>query len=284
MNYIYPWLSSIPAVIWSGVIASILTLSGVLISNKSNTKRLKIQLEHDAKQKSEDRKSIIKREVYLDLAKEATKATNYLAGIANIDIVKINISDGMKDYFIAANKLTLIAETKTVIAVNELSGELGKATFEAMPMLLDISGVVNKVAIYQKYYDEGQLEINRIIAAMRAFNELPMPKDFQQFHLLQQSYDYQVQTQSENSRNLNSYLKQKAELTIKFGLGILPRLSIIIDKQLLVVLRIREEIGINTDKDLLTEQLMKSKFEQQAHLENTMSILKEKLQESISET
>ena len=47
MQEIIALLKSIPDVIWSAFLASILTLSGVLISNRSNTTRLRLQLEHD---------------------------------------------------------------------------------------------------------------------------------------------------------------------------------------------------------------------------------------------
>jgi len=49
MTSLIEFLKSIPDVIWSGLIASALTLGGVLISNRSNTVRLKLQFEHETK-------------------------------------------------------------------------------------------------------------------------------------------------------------------------------------------------------------------------------------------
>src|SRR5262245_53109824 len=71
-------LKFIPDVVWSGIIASLLTLSGVLISNKSNTARLRMQLNHDAEQKERDRKATIRREVYIRAAEELVKANTHL--------------------------------------------------------------------------------------------------------------------------------------------------------------------------------------------------------------
>ena len=61
MEFLLSFLSSIPAVVWSGLIASFLTLGGVLISNRSNTNRLLLQLQHDATEKTKERTAALRR-------------------------------------------------------------------------------------------------------------------------------------------------------------------------------------------------------------------------------
>ena len=111
------FLQSIPDVIWSGLIASVLTLSGVLISNWSNTSRLKLQLQHDADQKTTERTATLRRDVYLSAAEELTKANTYLGSLAQIDLAKTNPAEGMQGFFGAAAKLQLVAEPKTALLV-----------------------------------------------------------------------------------------------------------------------------------------------------------------------
>jgi hypothetical protein len=59
-------LKSIPDTVWAALTASALTLGGVFLSNRSSTKRLKLQLEHDAQEKDKDRKNDMRRSVYLN--------------------------------------------------------------------------------------------------------------------------------------------------------------------------------------------------------------------------
>ena len=80
------FVQTIPDVIWSGLIASVLTLGGVLISNRSNSSRLKLQLRHDAEQKTTERTASLRRDVYLEAAEQLTKANAYL-GVASRTIV-----------------------------------------------------------------------------------------------------------------------------------------------------------------------------------------------------
>ena len=65
---VFDFIESVPDVVWAAVIASIITLSGVIAANISNTNRLKLQLGHDSREKEKDRKMTLRREVYLQAA------------------------------------------------------------------------------------------------------------------------------------------------------------------------------------------------------------------------
>ena len=75
-------LNSIPINIWSvavgSAVGSIIAFGGVLISNRSHTKRLRIQLEHDSELKAIERKAAMRREVYLNAVEELVRANVYL--------------------------------------------------------------------------------------------------------------------------------------------------------------------------------------------------------------
>src|SRR5262245_49382082 len=117
VSTVVTFLSSIPDVVWSGVIASILTLSGVLVSNWSNTKRLLVQLKHDADENQKERVAGLRREVYLTAAEELTKASTYLGSLPQADLAKVNAAEGLQGFFVAATKLQLVAEPTTALLV-----------------------------------------------------------------------------------------------------------------------------------------------------------------------
>lgn len=126
MTALINFIQSIPDVVWSAVIASILTLSGVLISNWSNTNRLKLQLRHDAAQKTTERTAALRRDVYLQAAEELTRANSYLASLPQADLTKTNAAEGLQGFFAAAAKLQLVAEPKTALLVDQIVAEYGE--------------------------------------------------------------------------------------------------------------------------------------------------------------
>ena len=63
MHYIITVLSLIPDVIWAAIIASVITLSGVALSNRANRKCLLMQLNHAAKEKDKEREFKIREKL-----------------------------------------------------------------------------------------------------------------------------------------------------------------------------------------------------------------------------
>ena len=113
-------LKNIPISIWSVALGSLIAFVGVLLSNLSQAKRLKIQLDHDSELRAIERKAAIRRDVYLNAAEELVKANSYLGSLTQIDFTKTNIGDGLQNFLASAAKLGLVAEEETGKAVSEL--------------------------------------------------------------------------------------------------------------------------------------------------------------------
>jgi len=115
MDYIICLLKNIPDVIWSAVIASLLTLSGVLLTSFGNTKRLKSQLLHDSQQRDKERDLSLRKQVYLDTMEAIANAQNILLSLLNIDFSEIELSSRFSETFLSINKCYVIASNPNVV-------------------------------------------------------------------------------------------------------------------------------------------------------------------------
>ena len=95
-------LSSVPSTVWSALVASVLTLSGVLVSNRSNNARLLRQLQHDSAEKAKERTNQLRRDVYIATVEELTKANSFLGTIAHVDLTQANASEALQRFYAAA--------------------------------------------------------------------------------------------------------------------------------------------------------------------------------------
>ena len=59
-------LKEIPNVVWSAIIASLITLSGVWLSNRNSRNLQQNQLRHDAERRNSERELALRKEVYLE--------------------------------------------------------------------------------------------------------------------------------------------------------------------------------------------------------------------------
>jgi hypothetical protein len=254
MTTLVSLLQSIPDVVWSGLIASALTLSGVLISNRSNTNRLRIQLEHDAAEKAKERTATLRREVYLATAEELTKANAHFASLPQSDLAKTNAADGLQGFLAAAAKLQLVAEPKTALLVNGLVATYGELLLRVVARLMPLQKARIDISINDDLYNKMHAEVTRVLAEMAKFNEAATVDDLV-FGALQRAFNsYQEQAKvhgDARGRAWNDFNR----LNIEFARQLLTDMRLIGEQQIPVLIEIRRDLGLNADLDAFRKQM-----------------------------
>lgn len=254
MNQLINLFRAVPDVIWSAVLASLLTLSGVLISNRSNTTRQRIQLQHDADQKAKERNAALRREVYLKLAEELTQANSYLARLPQVDASKANPAEGMQGFFAAAARLQLVAEPKTALLVNELVGSYGELLLRLISRSMPLQAARQKITLHDDLYSRAEEQVTRVLGEMVKFNESAQANK-QVFCALQRSFEgFQTQASEHADRRADAW-EAFNRLNIQFHTQVISELRGIVEQQIPAMVEIRRDLGLTTDLDAYREQL-----------------------------
>ena len=77
-------LETIPAAVYAATTASTITLIGLSLQNRGESKRNFERLVHDARQRDREREMTLRRDVYLEAAEAMAQAQEYLAGFTNV--------------------------------------------------------------------------------------------------------------------------------------------------------------------------------------------------------
>jgi len=237
---------SIPTTIWSVALGSIIAFGGVLLSNRSNTKRLELQLEHDLKIKSIERKAAMRSEVYLNAAEEIVRANSYLGSLAQLDLTTTNIGDGLKGFFASAAKLGLVAEDNTGKELNELVVAYTCLFLKLLVKISPITKQTSHINIINEHYNDTQIEIKRIITEMTRLSESGEPND-KIFGELKLSLKFQQKRAKELSDERSDCWNKVNEHNKIFTLFLMDELKLITVLQIPVMVGIRKELGIDTD-------------------------------------
>ncbi|WP_394168370.1 hypothetical protein [Saccharospirillum alexandrii] len=251
------FLRSVPTVIWSVTLGSLITFLGVLVSNRNNRKRLEIQLSHDRELKAIERKVSIRREVYLSAVEELVKANNYLGSLAQVDLTKTNIAEGIQGFFISAAKLGLIAEHETGKALNDLMLAYSALSFRLLAKVSPITNLRVDIDIIDGHYEESQTEIKRIIAAMNNQNESGEPSKAV-FEALNKSFEFHINRSKELTEERGQHWDKVNELTREFAIEVAQELKAISLLQTHVMVGIRKELDIETDVEFYKQQTLSS--------------------------
>lgn len=248
------FLGSIPDIIWSGVIASVLTMSGVLISNRSNTMRLRIQLKHDSDEKVKERTASLRKEVYLETVSELVKANSHLASLPQLDITKINLSDGMQGFFASSARLQLVAEPKTALLLNQFSAEYGVLVFKLIAYLMPVSTAKADIQIANDLYSEAQVEVKRILGEMNRLNESGESNPLA-FSALQSSFDFYSEQSNKYADELATAWDRFNRGNVEFQKFLFSWMRDMAPKQVPVMVEIRRDLGLTGSLNEMELQL-----------------------------
>lgn len=164
-------MAQIPDVVWAALLASGLTLLGVMLSNWGNTRRLVKQLSHDSVEKDKDRINALRKDVYLRAAEEAAKVNSYLGKIPQLDPSRENIGDGLAEFLGVAAKLQLVSQPKTSRLTGELVTRYGEIMLTLLAKATPVHNLNADIRIAGDFYDRNHAEVLRALAEMKHLNE-----------------------------------------------------------------------------------------------------------------
>jgi hypothetical protein len=131
------WLD-VPWIIWSGLISAVvasLVAAFTTIASSKNSLRLLAkqharddeaanqQRQHDAKQKDEDRKGAIRREVYASAVVEIHALLGYIGSLSDRPLNAGNDADGLQSFLKANAKIWLVADAEAAHLSRDLAGD-----------------------------------------------------------------------------------------------------------------------------------------------------------------
>ncbi|MGY2174784.1 hypothetical protein [Pseudomonas azotoformans] len=254
IGQIIEFIKTVPDVIWSGIVASGITFLGVMLSNRSNTKRLILQLDHDAREKAKDKINNLRREVYLK-AIEDIEATNiHIGTLANRDLANSNMNAEIQAIGASLAKLKLVAEPETARLAGELSAAMGALFLKLLPRLMPLMEAKSDIEINDSAYIGSSAEASRIMREMHKFNEEGR-QDTNIFQVLQKSHEFFCdQAQKYADARALAYDVRDVRLH-EFNAMLLPDMKEISKLQLKVTVALREDLGIVSDFSDLQRQL-----------------------------
>lgn len=179
---------SIPTIVWSGVVASFISLAGVVLSNRSSLDRLKEQLRHDSSEKHRDRISELRKSVYLDLATQMTYAGGHLGSLAGKDPTTADLGGPLQAAMAELAKAQLVGSRETAALAAEMAAIYGEALFNLMVAAKPMHDLKIDIRIFGEMYDQELAQAKRVLTEITTLNESGAPNP-NRMAALQRSFD-----------------------------------------------------------------------------------------------
>jgi hypothetical protein len=254
-------LLSVPTLVWSGVIAAIISLAGavtgVLLSNKSSERRLRDQLQHDAAEKQRERLAALRKEVYLKLFEELTAVGGHLGSLAGKDPVAENLGAPLQAAMSQLGKVQLVGMQQTALLAGELSSLYGKALFQLLLAAKPMHDLKIDINLADKAFQEHMAEAQRVNRELRALNESGRPDDARA-QALQKSFEHNQQQYQSAMEERSAAWDSFNALQGPFMQAVFAELKHIGPAQAKLMDAMRQEIGLPSDLDFMLERLESS--------------------------
>lgn len=249
MEYIKFAFNNLPVAAWAAVgtiFGAFVALAATLVSNVGNNKRLKIQLEHDAKEKNIDRMNTLRKEVYLAAVGEISKATSYLSSLPSKDLSNTNISEDLQGLFVSAAKLSLVASTSTQKAIDILGVAYSNLIFVIAQRMGPLQEVSNQISLNDRLYEDAMTDVRRILGELTRFAEGARTEELVN-QALHNSFDFfSGQAKKINEERRAAYAEFN-RLTEIFNKQLFADMAPVAELQIEVMISVRADLGIDTD-------------------------------------
>jgi hypothetical protein len=117
-------VEAIPDLVWGAAVSFALSIPTLFFTLRHSRQLQAIQLGHDAHERSRERQMSWRREVYLYAAESISRLSGLIGMIADLEIPDERLSSGFQEDIAKIARIQVIANDKTIAAVNAFTGEV----------------------------------------------------------------------------------------------------------------------------------------------------------------
>jgi hypothetical protein len=253
----------IPDVVWSGIVAAGMTLIGtlgaVIATNWGNTKRLRLQLEHDTTEKAKERLATLRRELYLKAADANVRGLAYFGTVPQADLTKPDTDAPLRNVLAVGAQLQLVVRQETALLISDLISAYGELQLRLIAKVLPIHSARSDINICNDHYENMQVEIKRVLAAMANHNESGQ-HDPARFDQLNQSFQFANGRAQQLADERSGHWDQMNALQRQYLKDLLPEVKRIGEMQIHVLVELRRELDVGGDINIF-QQIMRKQME-----------------------
>ncbi len=241
MEILICWISKVPNVIWSGIIASCLTFFGVYLTNKGNAKRQTSLLLHEKEKFQSEQKLALKKEVFLNVASSFADVLGVIPKLMNLEMSEKYINKKIEGHSGIVAKSYLAAKEDSVAEILNYSAEIGDSLITLLKERMILLDHKKAIEIYQSTITTANAEKNRILSMMKEFN-FQGRKDQNTFDYLNKSYGTQESIVVSSTEDMGKQIAILGPLNINYArkcikehgrlLSLLPPMTIALRKEL----------------------------------------------------
>ena len=250
-------IALIPDVVWAAIIASLLTVLGVFLTNRGSSHRLLKELLHDSEQRDRERNMDLRREIYLKAAEALTVNHMVLMKLSDLSTSYSELSNQFSKTTASISKVNIIGSNKTVEAVTTLSSIIGKKFLELSAQRYPLMLRLEKIKVQNGLHDQSAKERGRMVEIMKEHN-MQGSTDKNLWETINQNFEFEKNRCEEYLDKISKLQEQNGQEQMQLTLACLQALKETGEYFTPALCAVREEMDIPFDIEAYKEIIEKS--------------------------
>ena len=163
-------IEKIPATFWGVTIGSFFTIFGIVLTNWSNTKRLRIQLEHDRDLKARERDLALRKEIYLAAAEAISAGMGVVGRLGDPNVSHDKLMQSFVDKSPSIAKVNIVAGDTTIKALSLFMAELTGVLLRLSSKRIKLGVLQQRLTLVQEHIGLASKERDRMVSLMKELN------------------------------------------------------------------------------------------------------------------
>lgn len=148
----------------AGSFFSVLT---VVLTNRANLRRLRIQLEHEREEKRKDRGLALRRDLYLEAAEAVSVGIDTIGALGNLSTSVEDLMGPAIERTAAITKVYLVASDDTIAALAQFLTDLSSAHARLLPLRLKVDAINADIGRIDRALQRASEERDHLLAVAR---------------------------------------------------------------------------------------------------------------------
>ena len=203
------FIESIPPAFYGVLIGSLLTIIGVVLTNISNTKRLKIQHEHERELRNTERDLNMRREIYMDAMEAISSGITAISRFSELNETPVTLMQSYSDLSPKVSKVTIVGNNETIEALSSFNLELNAAFLRMGAKREKFDRKLRESELIGNKIEAGSAELDRLTAQLSDSNDRDRSEIQQNISTVTQKLD---QLRSDEQIVTNQYMTQMVDL------------------------------------------------------------------------
>lgn len=251
MNYLTVLLSlleKIPATFWGVVVGAILTLGGVVLTNRANDRRLRAQFDHDRKIRNRERELSLRKEIYLAATEAVSAGLTAIGRFANLDIPHDQIAEDYLNRSPSIAKVYVVSTEATGRAVAALTGELSAAYLRLSAKRIPLIAHKQQIAFLAEQMVAFGRERDRMLDLMKQYN-IQGQADQRLWNVINNNFQFEQTRITDVIKNHSELASKLSVKQIDYAQECMIEVIRLTRLQLPALVAVRTELELPIDED-----------------------------------